>query len=104
MHDDPGFFSWLLDHLWAVVLALVGVVWRQNENAMKALKTEASEALELQRRENQREHTAMNSELEIQRGHIAKLFDKLEANAQRAEDHHRELLMAMNKWMGKADK
>lgn len=47
----------------------------------------------------------LKAELSTQRGHIGKIFDKLESNSQRAEDRHHELLQALHEGLSrKADK
>ena len=80
----PDDFSFkLIDWAWTGILALGGMVWKsQNE------KIEAA-----------------HKEISIQRGHIASIFDKLEALARRSEDRHVELVTALHNGLdSKADK
>ena len=80
---DPGVIVKALDWMWAAVVALGGVVWKNLHEKIQDNK----------------------EELEVQRKHIAKLFDKLEAHAQRSEDRHHELLTALHTGLDrKADK
>lgn len=81
--EDSTLWQKVAEHAWAGVLALGSLVWK-----------------------NQNEKIAtMGDEIKRQRDVAAKLFDKLEAHGQRAEDRHHELLTALHEGLArKADK
>ena len=92
--DDPGVWQWVADKVWLVMGVLIGLVWRQNEDKIRALKDGVQDA-----------QARTDAELAVQRSHIAKIFDKMEAHSQRAEDRHHELLTAIHTGLaGKQDK
>ena len=80
----PDDFSFkVLDWAWTGILALGGMVWKSQNEKIEA----------------------QNKEILIQRGHIASIFDKLEAHARRSEDRHVELMTALHNGLNsKADK
>lgn len=103
--EEFGALKWLLDHAWAVVIGLVGVVWKQQGATIKSQGDAAAEALASHGREDERQFKALHDEQQLQRGHIAKIFDKLEANSLRAEDRHNELMKTIHQGLSsKADK
>lgn len=72
-----------------------------NDRLMEHVDTRVDEAIKFAREEDGR----LMAELAMHRGHIAKLFDKLEDHARRSEDRHLELLQAIHVGLaGKADK
>jgi len=92
--DDPSAWQWIADKVWLVLGVLIGVVWKQNEDKISAIRTGVQDA-----------QTRTDAELAVQRSHIAKIFDKMEAHSQRAEDRHHELLTAIHTGLaGKQDK
>ena len=122
--------SWLS----APVFALVAWAWNKNDREHEAMRT-AQEAMRKSHEELARkmsdsgsklndrimdhiddqvketrifvvqEDTKLMAELTVQRGHIGKIFDKLEEASHRSEDRHRELLTAIHTGLaGKADK
>jgi phosphoribosylanthranilate isomerase len=103
--EDFNVLGWAFDHAWAAVLALVGVVWKQNQSAMKAQAESSAEALQAHEKEDERRFEDLRDEQQLQRSHIGKLFDKLEEHGKRSEDRHVELLKALHEGLGrKADK
>jgi hypothetical protein len=84
---DVNLIAKVLDWGWAGVLALGGLVWKGQNEKINVVKTE------------------LGNEISLQRQNIAKIFDKLEANTQRAEDRHHEILSALHAGLDrKADK
>lgn len=94
--DDIGILGWLVEHLWAPTLALVGVVWKQNQSAMSGHAATAAAALDSHAKDDDAKFKAVHEEQNVQRGHIAKLFDKLEESGKRSEDRHREFMQALH--------
>lgn len=105
---DPSFTAWLLEHLWVPAIALIGVVWRlllsiiksqgkAASDALMAHAASASAALEAHAKDDERQFRNLHEELMLQRSHIGKLFDKLDAHARRSEDRHAEVLTTMNR-------
>lgn len=131
--DDP-IISFIKDFLWAPVLGLVAWAWTRNEKEhdmmrqdnrrledsmlqsgstlndriMEHIDSQISEVKSLVREEDRK----LSEEQATQRGHIGKIFDKMEAHAQRSEDRHVETLNAIHSLAttmhqalaGKADK
>jgi len=92
--DDTTALQWLAEKAWIVMSALLALVWKQANDKLADYKVMAKEAQD-----------RMEAELAVQRSHIAKIFDKMEAHSQRAEDRHHELLTAIHTGLaGKADK
>ena len=94
---------------WAGVMALVGYIWKSQDEKIASTKTALQYDLHTvdSRLSNRIEavETAANDEMKMQRGNIAKLFDKLEEHARRSEDRHHELLTAIHVGLaGKQDK
>jgi hypothetical protein len=72
-----------------------------SDKFMEHIDYRVSEAIKFAREEDSR----IMSEMETQRGHIAKIFDKLEEHARRSEDRHVEMLSAIHEGLSrKADK
>ncbi len=72
-----------------------------NDKFMEHIEYRVSEAIKFAREEDSR----IMNEMETQRGHIAKIFDKLEEHARRSEDRHVEMLGAIHEGLArKADK
>lgn len=94
MNDEAGFMKTVIDYGWGVILALLGLLWKSNEEKFKEVHARIKEVKD-----------DSDSEQTIQRGHIAKIFDKLEENNRRSEDRHREILNALHEGLSrKADK
>jgi len=79
--------------------------WNHNESGHKALRAEidrrVAEAISIAKEADSR----IIGEIETQRGHTEKLFDKLEEHARRSEDRHVEVLRAIHEGLSrKADK
>ncbi len=103
--DDVGMLKTILDYAWTVVLALIGVVWRQQSARIDDAASDAAKALEAHMQSDDRRFQALHEEQNLQRQHIAKLFDKLEEHSRRSEDRHVELLNALHIGLSnKADK
>ncbi len=91
----PEETTWkVIDYAWAAIGGLLMMVWnllngkiKDNHRTLDARINDCSD------------------EQNIQRSHIGKLFDKMEANSQRSEDRHHELLKAIHEGLSrKADK
>ncbi len=111
---DDSVVNFIKDWLWGPVLALIGWAWHRNEKehemlwtTTKELQKYASESqsslhdrfatnMETRMQEMRdfvrEEDRKLSEEVLISRGHIAKLFDKLEEHGQRSEDRHLETL------------
>lgn len=99
------FFPKIFEYAWAAVMALVGVVYKSHKDELKAMRKHLDEKIEYAERRMDGIDKDTNSELTTQRGHIAKIYDKLEENSRRAEDRHVELLKAIHTGLSmKADK
>lgn len=91
---DPSLAQWLLDKSWVAMTALIGLVWKQNNDRLNDHKRQSADDLK-----------RLEAEMMLQRGNVAKIFDKLEQHSQRAEDRHHELLTALHSGLAaKADK
>lgn len=105
--EEAGFAKGVLQLMWAPFLALVALVWRQQNGAtnqrldscnasIKAQAEAQAQALLRHGLEDEKAFEAVHEELQTQRGHIAKLFDKLEEHSRRSEDRHLELLKSLH--------
>lgn len=112
-----GLLSWAS----GIALLLIGFAWNHNEKAHKALTDKAEKAMQAAAKARQdasdshsvlmdrfmehvddknretlgyvrAEDKKLMEELSIQRGHIAKLFDKLEDHGRHSENRHLEVL------------
>lgn len=124
---DNELFVIFKEFVWVPAIAAIGWAWKHNEDEhkehrknYKELSKNASESqsslnnrlmAHVDERFNEALRTAREEdkrifdELYIQRGHIAKLFDKLEEHARRSEDRHLEMLTAIHSGLDrKADK
>lgn len=98
---EPGLAAKLADWGWAIISALLTVVWAMHNKRMDRIEQDIAE--------KEKSH---NAEMGRQRDNIAKLFDKLEEHARRSEDRHREILSKQSDLMvalhtglaGKADR
>lgn len=84
MEPPPDFK--ILDAAWAVITGLIGAVWHSNTQKLKEMREDQDKAVQ-----------SLKDEQDIQRGHIAKLFDKLEEHGRRSEDRHNEEVKEANK-------
>lgn len=81
--EDVGIFKSLAEYAWAGVVALGGLVWKNQEEKIKNV----------------------NDEMLRQRDNIAKLFDKLEEHSIRSENRHHELMNTVHERLSqKADR
>lgn len=118
MSVDSTLIDFIKDFLWAPLLGLVAWAWNRNEREHEALREKAdkletgmltassglndrimehidvqiSDVKALVREEDRK----LSEEQMTQRGHIGKIFDKMEAHAQRSEDRHVETLNAIH--------
>lgn len=113
MLDEPV-VSFIKDFIWAPALALIAWAWNRNEKtheqlwdkaekletgmltASSGLNDRLMEHIDVQIGEVKQlvrdEDNKLAVEQATQRGHIGKLFDKIEAHAQRSEDRHNEMM------------
>ncbi len=92
--SDINVVAKLLDWGWAIVIAFGGYIWKSQNERIDRLEAAHSKRID-----------ETNDEVDLQRGNIAKLFDKLEEHARRSEDRHHELLTAIHTGLDrKADK
>jgi hypothetical protein len=103
--DDSWMPQWLAEKAWLVISVLVAVVWKQLHGTIKTNRDAVESALLAHKEEDDKLLKALHEEQSTQRGHIGKLFDKLEQHSMRAEDRHHELLKALHEGLSsKADK
>lgn len=122
--DEP-ILNFIKDFLWAPALGVIAYAWNRNEKEHESIRLAAKEASDkaiairqhtsdgystlndriMEHIDSQvkdvrmfvvAEDTKMMAELGVQRGHIAKIFDKMELHAQRSEDRHVETLNAIH--------
>ena len=87
---DPDSFSWIAKIGAGFAVLIAPVVWVGRQLNMKADKHEVSETFK-----------KMNDELVLQRGYVAKLFDQVRENEQRAQDRHEKVMQAVYSRMEK---
>lgn len=111
---DDSVMHFIKDWLWAPLLGLIAWAWQRNEKEHEML-WKTTEKLQKYANESQsslhdrfasniedrmkemrdfvrEEDHKLSEEILISRGHIAKLFDKLEEHGKRSEDRHLETL------------
>jgi hypothetical protein len=127
MNVEPSLLEIIKDWVLVPLAGFLAWNWNHNESEHKAIR-EAHEKLKEQASQGQsrlsdkfmehidyrvteaikfakEEDSRLMSEMETQRGHIAKIFDKLEEHARRSEDRHVEMLSAIHEGLSrKADK
>ncbi len=93
---DPGLLGKAVEWGWAVISALLGVVYTMHNKRMDKIEDSVAEG-----------DKANRAEIDRQRDNVAKLFDKVEAlrtdfsaqlahHALRGEDRHREIMGALH--------
>jgi hypothetical protein len=122
---DDQILTFIKDFLWAPLLGLVAWAWKTNEDAHKALAAEQKAMRDSElalRKDTSTGHSVLNdkimehiddqvrevrlfviqedaklmAELGTQRGHIGKIFDKMDIASKRSEDQHIETLQAIH--------
>lgn len=122
--EEP-IITFIKDFVWAPLLGLVAWAWTRNEKEHETLRQANQELADKASAIRQNtsdgystlndrimdhidsqvkevrmfviaEDTKLMAELGVQRGHIAKIFDKMESHAQRSEDRHVETLQAIH--------
>lgn len=113
MLDEPV-ISFIKDFIWGPLIGLAAWAWTRNEKeheklwnkaekletgmltASSGLNDRLMEHIDVQINEVKtlvkEEDNKLAVEQATQRGHIGKLFDKIEAHAQRSEDRHNEMM------------
>lgn len=87
VENDPGFLKWLLGGVAGVVSGGFGYhKYLDSRFSKKADKADVRE-----------EFRDVKEELAVQRGHIAKVFDVIRENEQRAQDRHERLMEKLTK-------
>lgn len=82
---DPDSAWKIFDYAWTVLAALLGLVWKSQNDKLADLREDMDKQM-----------TAQKEEMDKQRANIAKLFDKLEDSNRRAEERHHKLLEAIH--------
>jgi hypothetical protein len=101
--EEAGLSKWAFQLLWAPFLALIALVWKQQQATFKgqvdaataAVKSQGeaqSQALMRHALDDERQFESVHEELQTQRGHIGKLFDQMRDESRRSEERHRELM------------
>jgi len=115
---DTDVLNFIKDFVWVPFLGLVGWAWNRNEKEHEVLKIahqklqdntssgysvlndRVMEHIDKQVTDVRQfvihEDLKLMAELGVQRGHIGKVFDKMEAHAIRSEDRHLETLAAIH--------
>jgi hypothetical protein len=92
--DESGF------NLWGIATSAIGgllmLVWNMLNSKIKDNKLHHDSQLLSIKEDLEKRIVGNTHEADTQRGHIAKLFDKLEENGRRSEDRHVETLHAIN--------
>lgn len=83
LDSDTSVLKAVLDYAWAIVGALVGVVWKSTNEKIDTVKTE------------------LTTEVNRQRDVSAKIFDKLEDMREDANEKHLELLRALHEGLAR---
>ena len=91
----------LLDYAWLAFCGLVAVIWAMLNAKIKDNKTHHEKELHTAVVNLEQRIASVDDEADTQRGHIAKLFDKLEQHSNDSFKRHIELMNAIN---SKADK
>lgn len=114
MAPDDTIFHFIKDWLWAPALGLIAWAWSRNEKEHDMMRarteklqedagaiqsslhdrfaTNMEDRMKEMRDFVREEDHKLSEEILISRGHIAKLFDKLEEHGKRSEDRHLETL------------
>ena len=82
---DPEGFS-LLTKVTAAAAAVIGPIWGARTWLDRKFDKKANKD------EVEKQYTVLAGELTVQRGHIAKVFDQIRENEQRAQDRHERLM------------
>ena len=100
---DPGLIDFLREWVWVPALGLVKWGWNRNQKehddmraSLSAMSKSSQElvtdtACDL-RQFVVTEDAKLMVEMSTQRGHIGKIFDKMEENSKRSEDRHLQVL------------
>jgi hypothetical protein len=105
--EEANWTKTALQYLWAPFLALIGLVFKLQEGkfkaqvdaataAAKSAGENASQALIRHSLDDEKQFDAVHGELQTLRGHIGKIFDKLEEHSRRSEDRHLEMLKSLH--------
>lgn len=86
MNIEPDTGWKIFDYAWTIVAALLGLVWKSQNDKLADLRSDV-----------ERQMAEQKSEMDKQRANIAKLFDKLEDAQRRAEERHHKLLEAIHR-------
>ena len=122
---DHDVLAFIKDFLWAPLLGLVAWAWHRNEkehDMIRAAHTKAMEHVDHLKSNTSSGYSILNdrvmehidkqinevrtfviqedakliAEISVQRGHIGKIFDKMEAQSIRSEDRHSETMQAIH--------
>lgn len=95
----------LLDYAWGVFGGLLMIIWGMLNNKITEHKSTLEKQIETSHTTLSKRIDECNEEGDTQRGHIAKIFDKLEQNSRESQMRHIELLNAIHTGLDKkADK
>ena len=87
---DPDSLGWLAKIGTGLAVIVSPVIWVHKQLGSKANKKDVEETFK-----------KVNDELVIQRGYVAKLFDQVRENEQRAQDRHEKVIQAVYSRMEK---
>lgn len=105
MHTPDDFLLKLFDYAWAVVLALVGLVWKQQEKKIEDITTAMNARVADLKMDHDTKIDEISTELGRHRDVMAKIFDKLEEHGRRSEDRHLEVVRLIHEGLArKADR
>ena len=95
----------LLDYAWGAFGGLLAIVWGMLHTKINDNKTMLEKQIEASNAALSKRIDECNDESDTQRGHIGKIFDKLEQHSRESQNRHIELLNAIHTGLAKkADK
>ena len=95
----------LLDYAWGVFGGLLMIIWNMLNNKITEHKSTLEKQIEASHTTLSKRIDEANEETDTQRGHIAKIFDKLDDMRSESQKRHIELMTAIHTGLDKkADK
>jgi hypothetical protein len=93
---DDSLLKTVLEWAWGGVLALIGVVWKQQQTAMTAQRKQLEAQIKAVADTQDAKNTAFNEDIVRHEDTLVRLYDKLEAHSQASNERHIELLNAIH--------
>lgn len=86
----------IIDYAWALVGGLLMIIWGMLNHRISTNHKVINDRLTEHKESVDTRFQGIDHEQDIQRGHIAKIFDKLEEHSQASVNRHIELLNALH--------